>query len=593
MGADLLHYDSTIRATVEDVRAAQQIVRDAGLAEMLARWEAADREREGKRGARGAWASPEQIITMLMVLARLKRAQTVANLTALLVTGLSDAGMERLGLNGRGMEPRAVYHRIHRSLRRMNRVMDPHPQHVHRHRKLSKAEFEAQNALADEGRTERNKERLRTFSSELLLATWRAMPSEVRERYQGNIAVDGTFIPAWGKHGTYLRSDFVAIEPHAAWYVRDGEHALDPAASAEEVAKKKRMWGWEATLVVMTTNDPARQDTFPKRVLGMDVDQPARSPGRNAIHAIQPLHAAGIPAGMLIGDRAYGNTPKLEDFQRPARLMGYELLYDMKTTDLGKVRMFNGVVMLEGNAYSPTILGHPELVPATRHFREGDESGDRIDADVFHARIAARAKFLVQFRTAQRPDGSRQGLCPAAGPNPTLACPLRQLVLDPRAEQGRTLMPVKRSAVPGPETAGPLCKNGGGTAVLKGEVWERHAMALQFGTRDWNELYRAGRQTIESRNGLLKNDSGPQIAAPGRRRVRGQAALTVFLSTLIAAHNLVLIERFLAADVAVDARGRGSARQPTTRRRDTVWGPKAALRALQPRAPGKEPVTQP
>ncbi|MEZ7714614.1 hypothetical protein O3790_02575 [Micrococcus luteus] len=593
MGADLLHYDSTIRATVDDVRAAQELVHEAGLAAMLARWEAEDRQREGKRGARGAWASPEQIITMLMVLARLRRAQTVANLTALVVTGLTDAAVERLGLDARGMKPRAAYHRLQRSLRRMNRVMDPHLEHVHRHRKLSKTEFAAQNAGADAGRTERNKQRLRTFTSELLLATWRAMPAEVRGRYHGNIAVDGTFIPAWGKHGTYRRSDHVAIEPHADWYVRDGEHALDPSADAKEVAKKKRMWGWEATLAVMTTNDPTRADTFPKLVLGMDVDKPARSPGRNAIHALTPLHAAGVPAGMLIGDRAYGNTPKVQDFQRPARLMGYELLYDMKATDVGKVRMFNGVVMLEGNAYSPSILGHPELVQATLHFREGDERGAKIDEATYHARIAARARFLVQFRTAQRPDGSRQGLCPAAGPNPTVSCPLRPRDVDPRAGEGMTLMPVKRSAVPGAETAGPLCNNAGGTAVLKGEVWERNAMALQYGTRAWHRLYRTGRQTIESRNGLLKDDAGPQIAAPGRRRVRGQAALTVFLATMIAAHNLVLIERFLAADVAVDARGRGSARQHTTRRRDAVWGPKAALRALQPRAPGAEEPAHP
>lgn len=115
------------------------------------------------------------------------------------------------------------------------------------------------------------------------------------------------------------------------------------------------MWGWEATLAVRVTNDPQRETTFPRLVLGMTLNQPAREPGANATRALEPMHAAGVPAGYLIGDRAYGNPPKPDDFQRPARAMGYGLLYNMKATDVGQVHMFNGVAMLEGNAYSPSI----------------------------------------------------------------------------------------------------------------------------------------------------------------------------------------------------------------------------------------------
>lgn len=76
-------------------------------------------------------------------------------------------------------------------------------------------------------------------------------------------------------------------------------------------------------------------------------------------------------------------------------------------------------------------------------------------------------------------------------------------------------MPVKVLAVPGADMQGPLCSNAGGTGILRGEIWERHAMGMQFGTSAWHSLYRAGRQTIEGRNALLKSDSGPQIAAAG------------------------------------------------------------------------------
>lgn len=583
MAVETLHFDPRIRATAEDVRQAQDLVAQAGLPAMLAGWEAEDRQREGKRGARSPFATAEQLLTLLFVLARHKRALTLSNLTALVVTGLTEGAVVQLGLDARQITHRQAYHRLQRAMRRMTATIDPHLEHTDRRRKLSRAEFDRIESEADLERRARNTERMRQFSAAWLLATWLAIPEDVRSRYDGNLAVDGTFIPAFGRHGSYRPSDYVGIEPYAAWYVRDGEHALEPGISARDQAKKKTAWGWEATLAVMVTNDPQRQTTFPTLVLGMTLDQPAREPGANAIRAIEPLHAAGVPAGYLIGDRAYGNTPKPDDFQRPARAMGYGLLYDMKTTDVGQVHMFNGVAMLEGNAYSPSISGHPELVSATADFRAG-----QIDEQTYYARLQARARLLVQFRTAGAVDGSRQGLCPAAGPNPTVSCPLRPRGLGALGGAARTLLPIRRSAVPSEQAQGPLCSNAGGTAVLRGDVWDRNAMALQYGTREWNSIYRAGRQSIEGRNGVLKGESGPQIAAPGRRRVRGLAALAVLLTTAIAAHNLELIERFMAADVPVDARGRGSTRGMAKRRRDQAWGPLAPAGVKKARAPGKK-----
>lgn len=64
------------------------------------------------------------------------------------------------------------------------------------------------------------------------------MPQDVRDRYRGNVAVDGTFIPAFGRHGSYRSSDCLGIEPYAAWYVRDGEHALESGISAMDQAKE-------------------------------------------------------------------------------------------------------------------------------------------------------------------------------------------------------------------------------------------------------------------------------------------------------------------------------------------------------------------
>lgn len=76
------------------------------------------------------------------------------------------------------------------------------------------------------------------------------------------------------------------------------------------------------------------------------------------------------------------------------------------------------------------------------------------------------------------------------------------------------------------------------------------------------------------------------MSARGCRRIRGQAALTVFVATLIADANLVRIAEFMARSLKVDSRGRGPEKKKPTRRRDRSWGPLAARTGQGPRAPG-------
>jgi hypothetical protein len=97
------------------------------------------------------------------------------------------------------------------------------------------------------------------------------------------------------------------------------------------------------------------------------------------------VHDRAHPANFLAGDRAYTNA-KAEDFQLPARALGYRLVLDYKIDQLGVQGEFGGMLLIEGAYYCPSI---PEvLVTATIDFRTGV-----IDEPTYLARLEERWKY--------------------------------------------------------------------------------------------------------------------------------------------------------------------------------------------------------
>lgn len=76
------------------------------------------------------------------------------------------------------------------------------------------------------------------------------------------------------------------------------------------------------------------------------------------------------------------------------------------------------------------------------------------------------------------------------------------------------------------------------------EAIAKYGQPLDYGSDAWHEVFTAGRQTIESINAYLKDESKEHLGAPGRRRVRGIAAAQVFASRLAAAANIRKIQKF-------------------------------------------------
>lgn len=567
-------FDNPATATVLNVKDARKYVLDSQVLDMLKEWEQDDRKKAGLRGARGPFASSEQILTLFLILARTERPLTLTAATSLVYYGMEDDVRDELGLcfSVESVTAQQIYDRLHRSFHRFLKVIDPYP--MKRRCLMTKAEFTAWAEASDQQRQAIMLERCRTVFNRMLLAT---IPRWVRRRSKGNVVIDGTLVASYGKHGTKSKSQFMGIEPLADYYVRSEDHYFDPT---QKISKQNiKGVGWEAALAVLGTNDPYRHSMIPQVVTGINLASPGVAPGKSAIHALKHMHnephvdaSQRFKAGILVGDRIYGNTQKAEEFQIPARQMGYDHVFDMKEQYWGETYQIGGAIMLEGNAYSPAILRHDKLITATKDRYRKKNHKDKIDEETYQQRLKQRAQYLVQFRTAQDENGARQGLCPASGPRPTLHCPLRQLLNTTVTEVGKTLLPVFKKDVPKEEDRGGLCNNKGGTMMLSGEAWDKHALGsdFQYGTDKWHAYYSSLRQSVESANRKVKDGASAALASPDRRRIRGFAA-TFFLSTLLLMHiNLKTVARW--EDPELDSQGRPKLREIKIRRREETNG---------------------
>ena len=87
---------------------------------------------------------------------------------------------------------------------------------------------------------------------------------------------------------------------------------------------------------------------------------------------------------------------KPEDFQLPARSLGYQLVLDYKIDQLGHQDTHQGMILVDGSFYCPAM---PEpLINATKDLRDG-----KIDGAIHRARIAERKHFAIRARANPMP----------------------------------------------------------------------------------------------------------------------------------------------------------------------------------------------
>jgi hypothetical protein len=219
---------------------------------------------------------------------------------------------------------------------------------------------------------------------------------------------------------------------------------------------------------------------------------------------------------------------------------------DYKVTELGRQASSQGAVMVDGAFYCPAM---PEdLVAASADKRAG-----KTDEKTYKARIAARAQWRLVRKEGPDQDGYERFSCPAQGRHPHLCCLLRPSAAKAALGKVPVLSP--------PELPARVCTQS--AVSIAPDIGARHRQDLAFGSEEWARTYAAYRNTVEGWNGYAKDTAHEALAEPGRRRVRGIAAQSLFVTLLFMAANI----RKIAAWRAVVADGTATQTAERARRR--------------------------
>jgi len=564
------------------VRRAIELIDTSGILRVVDGWRAQDR--------RGPGGRPETFGVRALLVAMLLCAVTDTPMLARRFTGalfirISPEMRRALGVvsppdpgDDQGWE--AVYRNIRTRLHGLLRLMDPSPRP--KNRRLSHEQFEAicelRRAGLSEAAWEERYERLTWFVNALLEMSVRTLPRETRRRWRGNIAVDATVVPSFARHDRRVarrrRNEMPAVITHSAdsdadWYTRDKS---DP--DAESGPSQTSVWGYEASLAVTGAESDDEGEAFPGLAIGMaPLHKPSHAPGANAIRALASIRARGYPARYLAADRAYTEA-KAENFQLPAKALGYRVVLDYKRTQLGIQDSYGGMLLIEGGWYCPCI---PDvLINASIDFDAGT-----IDEPTYRARLAERWRYRIITKSGADEGGHIRVRCPASNPQPVARCDLKPTSVH-SGTQGRLRIPVKRDiATHRPK----ICTQQ--SITLPPENGAKYAQELPYRSDSWKAKYSVLRNGIEGFNGFVKDGNHHVLDDPERRRIHGVAAQSVFVALLLVAANMRKIRTFLG-ELAAQKTGKLRRLAPRRRTRDLgAWLP--ATGAIDPQVEPEPP----
>lgn len=544
----------TTRAPVSHnrVQLAVTLIDKSGLPDDIAKWRA---ESAGPtvpfRRGRPPKVDDRAVLALIVLLAFENSPLLVSNAAALISYRLTDESKALLGIDVDGTRYVDWYDRTWRALHRLLEVVDPFPINRAlggtRRSAMTKEQFARVVANRDPVECARRQERLDDLTNRLIEATHSLLPRDVRRRWKGNSSIDATKVATFGKRGTVKKSNFASIEPDAAFYKREGDHYVDEKRS-KQGRGRDLVWAWEAHLVVQAANHPDEPATHPLLITAISFDKPGHKIAANAMKLYTSMKQRGLPAGLVIADRAYLPGAKADELQLPLIALGHGSVHDYKITELGITGGHAGAIQVEGKFYCPSM---PQpLIDATRDYREG-----HITDEIRLERVERRRRYELRPKALPDADGAQRLMCPAVGPSATVDCPLRP----------RQTRPGRTRIADVPYHPDRICTNNT-SVTFPASVGAKFRQSFPFGTAEWAGWYGL-RNTIESINGLAKDGSHGGLDDSTRRRVRGYAAQYLFTTLLAMAVNVRKIDAFLdqeSTEVRIAAR---EARRSRRRRR--------------------------
>jgi hypothetical protein len=457
------------------------------------------------------------VLAALVCLALDDRPLFLTEATRLLFCRLSPASRRLLGVTGTAATQQAflaAYRRVRYCFHAILETMDPSP--LPKNRRLSEQDLKARTRQMTYAEVKTAKDRLEAFINSLLEASISVLTEQERAAFDGSAGLDATPVPLFSR-GPSRRTGLCASDPDGGWYVREGDHREREDDKGKLL--RKISWALEATIAT-TARPPGAAPACPNLAIGLVLARPGEDPGGTGARVLASVAARGHKTGHLGYDRAYTQALP-ERFHLPARALGYRPVMDYRADQLGIQAHSQGALLVEGSWYCPAL---PEpLITTTARLRDHD-----IDRPAYDTQIAGRAPYQLKRKDGPDADGYQRLSCPALGGHPGLMCPLRQASLSPRDGRPKVLQP--------PEEPPKICTQ---TAItIAPGTGARYRQDLPYGTPAWQARYATLRNTIEGLNGYAKDPAHQALAQPGRRRVRGIAAQSLFTAMLLMAANI-------------------------------------------------------
>ena len=485
------------------------------------------------------------VLTALLCLALADRPLFLTEATQLLFCQLPDASRALLGVPGAAATHRAflaAYRRVRYCFHQICGVVDPSP--LPKNRRLSEQDLKTRLRQITTVQAQAARDRLEALVNALLEASISVLDDEERAASDGSVGLDATPVPLFSR-GPSKRAGLCARDPDGGWYVREGDHREREDDKGKPL--RKICWALEATIAV-TARPPGAPPATPNLAIGMAMARPGEDPGGTGARVLASVAARGHKTGPLGYDRAYTQALP-ERFHLPARALGYSPVMDYRADQLGIQASSGGALLVEGSWYCPA-LPQP-LITATAGLRD-----HAITRELYDQQIAARAPYQLNRKDGPDADGYQRLSCPALGRHPGLMCPLRPASLSPRDGRPKVLQP--------PDEPPKICRQ---TAItIPPGAGARYRQDLPYGSPAWQARYATLRNTIEGLNGYAKDPGHQALGQPGRRRVRGIAAQSVFTALLLMAANI----RKIRAWRALTDSGKTRTAQRARRRRTSL-----------------------
>jgi hypothetical protein len=465
------------------------------------------------------------VLTALLCLALDDRPLFLTEATRLLFTQLSPASRRMLAVPGTATTRRAflaAYRRVRYCFGQILQVADPSA--LPKNRRLTAGELKARTRPMTPDQVTAARGRLEALVNALLEASVSVLTENERAAFDGCTGLDATPVPLFSR-GPSRRAGLCASDPDGGWYVREGDHREREDDKGKPL--RKICWALEATIAT-TARPPGAPPATPNLAIGLAMARPGEDPGGTGARVLASAAARGHKTSWLGYDRAY--TAALPDrFHLPARALGYSPVMDYRADQLGIQASTGGTLLVEGTWYCPAL---PEpLITATARLRD-----HAIDRKLYDQQIAARTPYQLKRKDGPDTDGYQRLSCPALGTHPGLMCPLREASLSPRDGRPKVLQP--------PEEPPKICRQ---TAItIAPDTGARYRQDLPYGSPAWQARYATLRNTIEGLNGYAKDTAHQALAQPGRRRVRGIAAQSLFTALLLTAANIRKIRTWRA-----------------------------------------------